>query len=49
MSFLIAVSIAMSVVVFQWMKTYVPTDSVKCPDGTSFFIKASLMTASEKP
>ena len=30
----------MSVVVFQWMKTYVPTDSVKCPDGTSFFIKS---------
>jgi len=37
---LIAVSIAMSVVVFQWMKTYVPTDSVKCPEGTSLFIKS---------
>jgi len=30
----------MSILVYQWMKTYVPTDSVKCPEGTSLFIKS---------
>jgi FlaG/FlaF family flagellin (archaellin) len=35
---LIAISIVMSVVVYQWLKTYVPTDSIECDDGTSLFI-----------
>lgn len=35
---LIAISIVMSVVVYQWLKTYVPTESVECDDGTSVFI-----------
>jgi len=35
---LIAVSIVMSVIVYQWISTYVPTDSVKCDEGTSLFI-----------
>ena len=36
---LISIAIIMSVLVYQWLKTYVPTDSVECPDGTSIFIK----------
>jgi membrane-bound inhibitor of C-type lysozyme len=36
---LIAVSIVMSILVYQWLKTYVPADTLHCPDGTSAFIK----------
>lgn len=36
---LIAISIAISIFVYQWLKTYVPVDAVACSDGTSVFIK----------
>lgn len=36
---LIAISIVMSVIVFQWLRTYVPKDSLQCSEGTSVFIK----------
>jgi len=36
---LIAISIVMSVIVYQWLKTYVPKDVVTCSEGTSIFIK----------
>lgn len=36
---LIAVSIVMSIVVYQWIKTYVPADSIKCSEGTSIFLR----------
>jgi hypothetical protein len=36
---LIVISIVMSVVVYQWLKTYVPNDAVACPEGSSMFIK----------
>jgi hypothetical protein len=36
---LIAVSIAMSVLVYQFLKTYVPKEALACPDDTSIFIK----------
>ena len=36
---LIAISIVMSVLVYQWLKTYVPTETLECPDGASVFIK----------
>ena len=35
---LIAISIVMSVIVYQWLKTYVPREATKCSDGTSVFI-----------
>lgn len=35
---LIAISIVMSIIVYQWLKTYVPTESLECDDGTSIFI-----------
>jgi hypothetical protein len=36
---LISISIVMSIIVYQWLKTYVPKDVVACPEGTSIFIK----------
>ncbi len=36
---LIAISIVMSILVYQWLRTYVPKDTAKCSDGTSVFIK----------
>jgi FlaG/FlaF family flagellin (archaellin) len=35
---LVAISIVMSIIVYQWLRTYVPTEAVACPDGTSIFI-----------
>lgn len=37
---LVSISIAMSVIVFQWIKNYVPTEEVNCPEGTSMFVKS---------
>jgi hypothetical protein len=36
---LIVIAIVMSILVYQWLRTYVPTESVACNDGTSIFIK----------
>jgi hypothetical protein len=36
---LMAVSISMSILVYQFLKTYVPKDIATCPEGTSLFIK----------
>src|SRR4030042_6143362 len=36
---LITVSIVMSVVVFQWLRTYVPKEAPKCSEGTSLLIR----------
>jgi len=36
---LIAISIVMSIIVYSWLKTYVPKETLKCPEGTSLFIK----------
>ncbi|MCL5018566.1 MAG: hypothetical protein M1416_02240 [Candidatus Pacearchaeota archaeon] len=35
---LVAIAIVMSIIVFQWLKTYVPTETLECDDGTSLFI-----------
>ncbi|MDD5012553.1 MAG: hypothetical protein PHQ66_02840 [Candidatus Nanoarchaeia archaeon] len=35
---LIAISVVMSVIVYQWLRTYVPTESVECDEGVSIFI-----------
>jgi len=35
---LITSAIIMSAIVYQWLKSYVPTDSINCPDGTSLFV-----------
>lgn len=36
---LISFAVFMGVVVYQWMKTFVPRETLECPDGTSLFIK----------
>tara|TARA_Y100000296_G_C5070340_1_gene204574 strand:+ start:171 stop:752 length:582 start_codon:yes stop_codon:yes gene_type:complete len=36
---LIVITIVISTIVFQWMKTYVPTDPLDCPDSVSVFVK----------
>ena len=36
---LITFGIVMSVIVFSYLKTYVPKEFVKCPDGVSVFIE----------
>lgn len=36
---LITFGIILSVIVFNYLRTYVPTESLECPDGVSVFIK----------
>ncbi len=36
---LITAAVAMSVAIYQWMKTYLPGEELECPDGVSIFIK----------
>ena len=36
---LITFVIIISIIVYQWVKTYVPREALECPDGVSIFIK----------
>lgn len=36
---LVAVSITISILVYQWLSTYVPKQTLACDEGTSFFVK----------
>ena len=36
---LITFAVIMGAIIYQWMKTYVPKDSLDCPDDVSVFIK----------
>lgn len=36
---LIAIAIVMGTIVYAWLKSYVPAEISKCPDGTSIFVK----------
>lgn len=36
---LVAFVIVLGVIIYNWMKTYVPQEDLECPDGTSLFIK----------
>lgn len=36
---LVTFVIILSVVIYNWMKTYVPQEDLDCPDGTSLFIQ----------
>jgi len=35
---LVVAAIALSAIVYVWMKSYVPTENIECPDGVSVFI-----------
>ena len=39
---LISVALVMGAIVFAWIRSYVPAETAKCPDGTSLFIKSSV-------
>ena len=36
---LVTCAIVIGVIVYQWIKTYVPTEALECPDEVSIFIK----------
>lgn len=36
---LISIAIIISILVYQWLRTYVPTDPVKCDEGVAIFVK----------
>ncbi len=44
---LIALALTMSGVVYMWIKTYVPADSLNCPSGVSIFIKKSKFNSTD--
>ena len=37
---LVTFVIVLGVIIYNWMKTYVPSEGLECPDGTSLFIKS---------
>lgn len=37
---LISFAIVIGVIVYQWMKTYIPEENITCPDGVSIFIES---------
>lgn len=48
---LVTFAIMMSVFVYQWIKGYIPTETLECPDGVSIFIKEynyNCLSGSEK-
>ncbi len=36
---LITISVIMGAIVYKWMKSYVPQETIECPEGVSIFIK----------
>ncbi len=38
---LVVFAIIISAIVFTWLRSYVPSESLNCPDGTSVFVKES--------
>ena len=36
---LITFAVVLGVIVYKWMKTFVPQDDLNCPDGTSLYIE----------
>ncbi len=36
---LISAAVVMGAIVYQWMKTYIPREPLKCPDGISLMVK----------
>lgn len=36
---LVAIAVIMSIIIYNWVKTYVPRDTPNCPEGVSLMIK----------
>jgi len=45
---LVSFAVFMGVIVYQWMKTFVPKEALECPEGTSLFIKDYTYNCSTK-
>ena len=45
---LVSFAVFMGVVVYQWIITFVPRETLECPDGTSLFIKDYTYNCSTK-
>ena len=43
---LVSMAVVISILVFQWLKSYIPTDEVACPDGISLFVENSVYKCS---
>ncbi len=41
---LVSFAIIMSAGIYAWMKTYVPTEELDCPDGVSLYIQEATLT-----
>ena len=46
---LVVIAIVMSMVVYQWVRTYVPRDAIECPAGTSIFLEEVKYDCSASP
>lgn len=44
---LIALGVVMGIIVYGWIKTYVPTEALECPDGVSILVKEYFYNCSE--
>ena len=44
---LITFVIAISIFVYQWLKTYVPKEGLECPDGVSIYISKANINPNE--
>ena len=38
---LVAIAVVIGVIVYAWLRTYIPTEIPSCPDGTSLFLKVT--------
>ena len=45
---LVVFAIVISAIVFQWLKTYVPAQSLECPEGVSLLINDAVFDANTK-
>lgn len=46
---LISIAIIISIFVYQWLRTYVPTEEIKCDDGVSVFVKSTEYNCTTNP
>ena len=44
---LVVFLIIISAIVYQWIKTYVPRESLECPDGTSLYLSSASFDPSD--
>jgi|TARA_Y100000034_G_C6836489_1_gene378081 hypothetical protein len=45
---LVTITIIISTIMYQWLNTYIPTESLDCPDGVSVFVEETRYNCTEK-